>query len=49
MFMVSINVHQAYLLEVGVTKILEDHKTLSTVRHVGLHVDISSMKFFGGL
>jgi hypothetical protein len=43
-FMVSWNLHQAHLLEVGLTKIPGDHETLSIVRHVGLHVDFSSMK-----
>ena len=44
--MVSQNLRQAHLLEVGLTKIPGDHETLSIVRHVGLHVDFSSMKFF---
>ena len=42
--MVSRNLHQAHLLEVGLTKILRDHETLSIIRHVGIHVDFSSMK-----
>ena len=33
----------------GLTKIQGDHETLSIVRHVGLHVDFSSIKFFWGL
>ena len=37
------------LLEVGLTKIPGDHETLSIVRHVGLHVDFSSMKSSLGL
>jgi hypothetical protein len=38
--MVSHNLRQAHhLLEVGMTKNLKDHETLSKVRHVGLHVD----------
>ncbi len=47
--MVSRNLHQAHLLEVGLTKIPGDHETLSIVRHVGLHVDFSSMKSSLGL
>ena len=43
-FMVSQNLRLAHLLEVGLTKIPRDHETLSVVRHVGLHVDFSSMK-----
>ena len=46
--MVSQNLHQAHLLEVGLTKIPEVHETLSIVCHVGLHVDFSSMKVFFG-
>jgi hypothetical protein len=42
--MVSRNFCQAHLQEVGLTKILGDHETLFIVRHVGLHVDFSSMK-----
>ena len=37
------------LLKVGLTKIPGDHETLSIVRHVGLHVDFSSMKSSLGL
>ena len=48
-FMVSRNLRKANLLEVGLTKILGDHETLSIVRHVGIHVDFSSMKFSLGL
>jgi hypothetical protein len=44
-----LNLRQAHLLEVGLTKILGDHETLSIVHHVGLHVDFSSMKFSLGL
>ena len=47
--MVSRNLCQAHLLEVLMTKILGDHKTLSIVRHVGLRVDFSSMKSSLGL
>jgi hypothetical protein len=47
--MVSWNLHQAHFLEVGLTKILGDHETLSKVRHVGLRVDFSSMKYSLGL
>ena len=47
--MVSRNLCQAHLLEVGLTKIPGDHETLSIVRHVRLHVDFSSMKFSVGL
>ena len=47
--MVSLNLCQAHLLEVGMTKIPGDHETLSIVRHVGLHVDFSSMNFCLGL
>ena len=42
--MVSRNLRQTHLLEVRQTKIPGDHETLSIVRHVGLHVDFSSMK-----
>jgi len=42
--MVFRNLRQADFLEVGLTQILGDHETLSIVRHVGLHVDFSSMK-----
>ena len=42
--MVSRNMRQAHLLEVGLTKFLEDHETLSIVRHVRFHVDFSSIK-----
>jgi hypothetical protein len=47
--MVSHNLRQAHLLEVGLTKMLGDHEALSTVRHVGLHADLSSMKSYLGL
>ena len=43
--MVSQNLRQAHLLEVGLTKILVDHAPLSTTCHVGLHVDFLSMNF----
>ena len=40
------NLRQAHhLLEVGLATIPGDHDTLSIVRHVGLHVDFSSVKF----
>ena len=39
--MVSWSLHQAHVLEV--------HETLSIVRHIGLHVDFSSMKSSLGL
>ena len=42
--MVSRNLCEAHLLEVGLMKLSGDHKTLFIVRHVGLHVDFSSMK-----
>ena len=42
--MVFHNLRQAQLQEVGLTKIPGHHKTLYIVRHVGLHVDFSSMK-----
>ena len=42
--MVSHNLRQAHILEVGLTKIMGDHEILSIVRHVGLHVDFSYMK-----
>ena len=41
---VSCSLRHARLLEVGLTKISGDHESLSIVRHVGLHVDLSSMK-----
>ena len=47
--MVSWNLIQAHLMEVRLTKIQGDHETLSIVRHVGLHVDFSSMKSSLGL
>ena len=47
--MVSQNLRQAHLLEVGLTKIPRDHETLSIVRHIRLRVDISSMKSCLGL
>ena len=48
-FMVSRNFRQTHLLEVGLTQIPVDHAPLSIVRHVGLHVDFSSMNFLLGL
>ena len=42
--MVSRNLREAHLLEVGLTKISGDYETLSIVRHVGLHVDFLAMK-----
>ena len=47
--MVSQTLRQAHLLEVGMTKFFGDHETLSIVRHVGLHVDFSSMMSSLGL
>ena len=44
--MVSRNLYQAHLLEVGLMKNLGDYETLSIVHHVGLHVGSSSMKYF---
>ena len=41
---VSRNLRQTYLLEMGLTKIPGDYKTLSIVRHVVLYVEFSSMK-----
>jgi hypothetical protein len=46
--MVSRNFRQTHLLEVGLTQILVDHSPLSIVRHVGLHVDFSSINLFWG-
>ena len=48
-FMVSQNLCQAHLLEVGLTQIPVDHAPLSTTSHVGLHVDFSSTNFSLGL
>ena len=47
--MVSRNLCQAHLLDVGLMYIMADHETLSIVRHVGLDVDFSSMKSSLGL
>ena len=44
--MVSRNLRQTHMLEVGLTQILVNHAPLSIVCHVGLHVDFSSTKFF---
>jgi hypothetical protein len=41
--MICRNVHQAYLLEVGSTQILANHKTLFVVCHARIHVIFSSM------
>ena len=41
--MVSRNLRQAHLLEVGLTQIPVDHAPLSITCHVGLHVDFSFM------
>ena len=43
--MISKNLRQAHLSGVGLKKIPGDHETLSIVRHVGLHVNFSSMKY----
>ena len=47
--MVSQNLRQTHLLEVSLMNLLGEHDTLSIVRHVGLHVDFSSMKSSLGL
>jgi hypothetical protein len=47
--MVSRNLREVHLLEVGLTKIPGDYETLSIVRHVGLHIDFSSTKSSLGL
>ena len=47
--MVSQKLCHAHPLEVGLTKILGDHKTLSIVCHVGIHLDFSFMKSSLGL
>ena len=48
--MVSRNLRQAHLLEVGLMKIPGDHEILSIVCHVlGVRVDFSSMKSSLGL
>ena len=47
--MVSQNFRQTHPLEVGLTQNLVDYAPLSIIRHVGLHVDFSSMNFFWGL
>jgi hypothetical protein len=44
--MVSRNLRQAHLLEVGLTQFSVDHAPWSIVRHVGLHVDFSSTNVF---
>ena len=43
--MISRKFRHTHLLEVGLTQILVDHAPLSIVRHVGLHVEFSSMNF----
>ena len=47
--MVSQNLRRAHVLEMGLMQILGDHETLSISRHVGLHVEFSSMKSSLGL
>ena len=47
--MVSRNLPQTHLLEVGLTEIPRHHETVSIIRHGGLHVDFPSMKFSLGL
>ena len=47
--MVSHNFRQAHFFEVGLTQILVDHASLSTICHVGLHVDFSFTNFSLGL
>ena len=47
--MVSRNFRQGLPLEVGLMEILGEHGTLSVVRHVGLHVNFSSIKSSLGL
>ena len=47
--MVSRNLREVHLLEVGLIKIPGDHETLSIIHHVGVHVDFSSMKSSLGL
>ena len=47
--MVSRNLRQAHVLEVGLTQIPVDHAPLSTTSHVGLHVDFLSTNFSLGL
>ena len=44
--MISQNLCQVHLLEVGLMKIPRDHSTLFKVRHVGLHVDFTSIDIF---
>ena len=44
--MVSWNLREAHLLEVGMKKIPADHETSFIVCHVALHVDFSSMKYY---
>jgi hypothetical protein len=44
--MVSQNFHHTHLLEVGLTKILRDHETLSMYCHVGLHESFVSLYAF---
>ena len=44
--MVSRNLHQVHLLEVGLAQIPGDHETLSIVRHVVLHLDFLSLNYY---
>ena len=46
--MVSWNLHQAHLLEVGLTQIPTDHAPLSMTCHVGLHVRLFTHELFFG-
>jgi hypothetical protein len=46
--MVSRNLRQAHLLEVGLMQHPGDHETLSKVRHVGLHVRLFIHEVFFG-
>ena len=46
--MISRNLRQAHLLEIR-DENSGDHGTLSIARHVGLHLDFSSMKFSMGI
>ena len=41
--MVNWNLHQAYFLKVGLAQSLADYKTLFTIYHMGIHVDLLSM------
>ena len=46
--MVSRNFRQAHLQELGLMQIPRGRETLSIVRHVGLHLDFSSIEIFFG-